>query len=121
MRVYKKTLTVSIIMFCVLAVVSVMLNFWNDCEWISFIVNWCVGIACSIFVVIITTYIQFKAENYKITIELATESIVWLSKFCEMRNLLDKSNNLKELAKLEEWQKIIRSKQKTQLCFCYGT
>ena len=107
MRVYKKTLTIAIIMFCALAVVSVMLNVWNDYEWVSFIINWCVGIACSIFVVIITTYIQFGAENNKLTVELATESMVWLSKFYAMRNLLDKSNNLKELAKSEEWQKVI--------------
>ena len=65
MKVYKITLYVSLIVFAVLTVLSVVLNFWNDNEWIAFIVNWCVGISCSIVVVIITTLIQFKVEQKK--------------------------------------------------------
>lgn len=65
MKVYKITLYVSLIVFAVLTVLSVILNFWNDNEWIAFIINWCVGIACSIVVVIITTLIQFKVEQKK--------------------------------------------------------
>ena len=65
MKVYKITLYVSLIVFAVLTFLSVVLNFWNDNEWIAFIVNWCVGISCSIVVVIITTLIQFKVEQKK--------------------------------------------------------
>ena len=65
MKVYKITLYVSLIVFAILTVFSVVLNFWNDNEWIAFVVNWCVGIACSIVVVIITTLIQFKVEQKK--------------------------------------------------------
>lgn len=65
MKVYKITLYVSLIVFAILTVLSVVLNFWNDNEWIVFVVNWCVGIACSIVVVIITTLIQFKVEQKK--------------------------------------------------------
>ena len=65
MKVYKITLYVSLIVFAILTVLSVVLNFWNDNEWIAFVVNWCVGIACSIVVVIITTLIQFKVEQKK--------------------------------------------------------
>ena len=45
MKVYKITLYVSLIVFAILTVFSVALNFWNDNEWIAFTVNWCVGIA----------------------------------------------------------------------------
>ena len=65
MKVYKITLYVSLIVFAILTVLSVVLNFWNENEWIAFVVNWCVGIACSIVVVIITTLIQFKVEQKK--------------------------------------------------------
>ena len=65
MKVYKITLYVSLIVFAILTVLSVVLNFWNDNEWIAFVLNWCVGIACSIVVVIITTLIQFKVEQKK--------------------------------------------------------
>ncbi|MGN0179140.1 MAG: hypothetical protein ACI4DY_06840 [Monoglobaceae bacterium] len=65
MKVYKITLYVSLIVFAILTILSIALNFWNDNKWIAFIVNWCVGIACSIVVVIITTLIQFKVEQKK--------------------------------------------------------
>ena len=47
MKVYKITRYVSLIVFAILTALSVVLNFWNDNEWIAFIVNWCVGIACT--------------------------------------------------------------------------
>ena len=65
MKVYKITLYVSLIVFSILTFLSVVLNFWNDNGWVAFVVNWCVGIACSIVVVIITTLIQFKVEQKK--------------------------------------------------------
>lgn len=102
MIVYKKTLTISIGIFFLFAVISVMLNFWNDYEWITFIINWCVGIACSAFVVMITTYIQYRIKKYKITIEIASESLVWLHKLYNLMDLVDESNELKK----EELEKI---------------
>ena len=72
MKVYKITLYVSLIVFSILTVLSVALNFWNEKEWIAFVVNWCVGIACSIVVVIITTLIQFKVEQNKAIIKLVS-------------------------------------------------
>ena len=71
-KVYKITLYASLIVFSVLTVLSVILNFWNENEWLSFINDWCVGIACSIIVVVITTLIQFKVEQKKIINELAS-------------------------------------------------
>ena len=48
-----------------LTIVSIILNFLECNNWITFAINWCVGIACSIGVVIITTLIQFKVEQNK--------------------------------------------------------
>ena len=72
MKVYKITLYASLIVFSVLTVLSVILNFWNENEWLSYINDWCVGIACSIIVVVITTLIQLKEEQKKIINELAS-------------------------------------------------
>lgn len=107
MRVYKKTLTISFFACFILAIISAILNIWNEFKWISFAVNWCVGIACSLVVVIITTHIQYKAEKHRISIELTTESLIWLNKLSELKRLLDKSNEHKEVAETEEWQETI--------------
>lgn len=72
MKVYKITLYTSLIVFSILTVLSVVLNFWNDNVWFSFINDWCVGIACSVIVVVITTFIQFKTEQKKSINELAS-------------------------------------------------
>ena len=66
MKIYKLTLWISIIIFSILFTLSSVLYFWNDFEIISFIIDWCVGVACSILVVIITTLIQFKVEQKRI-------------------------------------------------------
>ena len=73
MDVYKITLKISSFIFFLLTFLSIILNVWNDCEWIAFIINWCVGIACSIVVVIITTFIQFRIEQRKAIKALASE------------------------------------------------
>lgn len=65
MKVYKITLYVSLIVFFILTAISVILNFYKDNDWVGFAINWCVGITCSIAVVIITTFIQFKVEQRK--------------------------------------------------------
>ena len=83
MKVYKITLYVSLIVFSILTVLSVALNFWNENEWIAFVVNWCVGIACSIVVVIITTLIQFKVEQKKAInkLVLITRALIFHNEF----------------------------------------
>jgi hypothetical protein len=63
MRVYKVTLIVSTIIFSVLTVAAVCLHFLGTNFDLAFLVNWLVGIACSIVVVIITTSIQFRVEQ----------------------------------------------------------
>lgn len=78
MKVYKITLYVSLIVFAILTVLSGVLIFWNNNEWIAFVINWCVGIACSIVVVVITTFIQFKVEQKKAIDQLATAVRVML-------------------------------------------
>ena len=73
MKVYKMTLQVCMLVLFALTILSVVLSLWNGNEWISFAVDWCVGIACSIIVVIITTVIQFKAEQNRAIKELGAE------------------------------------------------
>lgn len=63
MKVYKITIYATTIIFLILAIISVCLNFKNDTIWISFLLNWCVGIACSAIVVTLSALIQFKVEQ----------------------------------------------------------
>ena len=73
LKIYKLTLYVSTIILVSLTALSIVLNIWSECnQWIVFVVNWCVGIACSIAVVVITTFIQFKVEQGKIINEIAS-------------------------------------------------
>ena len=60
MKVYKTTLVISVIIFFLLVMISTVLNFFNvsDRNWITFFINWSVGIGCSTVVVIVTTLIQ---------------------------------------------------------------
>lgn len=65
MKVYKITFYISLAIFLFFAILSVIFNFGiNNC-WSSFVVNWCVGIACSAVIVVVTTIIQFKVEQKK--------------------------------------------------------
>ncbi len=73
MKLDKITLIVSSIVFSVLTILSVIFNFVNDTIWGDFVLNWCVGISCSIFVVITTTLIQFKLEQKKIIEQMASK------------------------------------------------
>ena len=65
MKVYKTTLIISVIIFLLLAITSTILNFFNlpNRNWISFFINWSVGIGCSTVVVIVTTLIQYRIEQ----------------------------------------------------------
>ena len=65
MKVFKTTLIISVIIFFLLAITSTVLNFFNlpNRNWISFFINWSVGIGCSTVVVIVTTLIQYRIEQ----------------------------------------------------------
>ena len=65
MKVFKTTLIISVIIFFLLAIISILLNFFNSSDryWISFFINWSVGISCSTVVVIVTTLIQYRIEQ----------------------------------------------------------
>jgi len=65
MKVFKTTLIISVIIFFLLAIISIFLNFFNSSDryWFSFFINWSVGIGCSTVVVIVTTLIQYRIEQ----------------------------------------------------------
>lgn len=65
MKVFKTTLIISVIIFFLLAIISIFLNFFNSSDryWIFFFINWSVGIGCSTVVVIVTTLIQYRIEQ----------------------------------------------------------
>ena len=67
MKLYKNTLIISAIAFVVLIILSCILEFTciSNLEATSFLNNYFIGTACSIVVVIITTFIQFKYEQRK--------------------------------------------------------
>ena len=77
MKVYKVTLIVSSITFAVLTVAAICFHFLFDGDNAAFLVNWLVGIACSIVVVIMTTFIQFRVEQRK-AIAKTEEAVFWL-------------------------------------------
>ena len=123
MKVYKITLYVSWLVFAIFAALSVALNFWNGNVWISFINDWCVGIACSIVVVFVTTLIQFKVEQKKILNELASsvrallfENVINGEAFEEGA---EKEMNAKQIATYKElWRKETEEtiEQITEIC-----
>ena len=78
MIVYKKTLTISIGIFFLFAVISVMLNFWNDYEWITFIINWCVGMR-----VVSSKYIEAYTENTHKCLSISCEYATFSKKSSE--------------------------------------
>ena len=67
MKLYKNTLIISAIVFVFLIFLSCIFEFTciSDLKVISFLNNYFIGAACSIVVVIITTFIQFKYEQRK--------------------------------------------------------
>ena len=114
MKVYKITLYVSLIVFAVLTVLSVILNFWNDNEWIAFVVNWCVGVACSIVVVIITTLIQFKVEQKKAInkLVLIARALIFHNEFFGSiftSDVIRNADTVKDLDKIENnWRNSLK-------------
>lgn len=68
MKLYKNTLIISIIVFCVCIALSIVFEFTciSKFQVVSFLSDYMIGIACSIIVVIITTFLQFKYEQRKL-------------------------------------------------------
>ncbi len=74
MKLYKSTLIISIFVLIICVLLSFYFEFCTKrTQLISFSINYLVGIACSIVVVIITTYLQFKFEQRKILSSLLSE------------------------------------------------
>lgn len=68
MKLYKNTLIISIVVFAVCVLLSLVFEFTclSKFNIISFLSDYIIGIACSIVVVIITTFLQLKYEQRKI-------------------------------------------------------
>lgn len=73
LKLYKRTIIVSIWIFIILLTSSVTLKilFPNN-DTISFLQNYIIGITCSILVVIITTFLQYKSEYEKVMSEFTS-------------------------------------------------
>lgn len=67
-KLYKNTLIISIIVFCVCIALSIVFEFTciSKFQVVSLLSDYMIGIACSIIVVIITTFLQFKYEQRKL-------------------------------------------------------
>ena len=67
MKLYKNTLIISIVILVICVLLSVVFNFTylSEIGFISFISDYMIGTACSIIVVIVTTFLQFKYEQRK--------------------------------------------------------
>lgn len=67
MKLYKNTLIISIVILVICVLLSVVFNFTclSEIRFISFISDYMIGTACSIIVVIVTTFLQFKYEQRK--------------------------------------------------------
>lgn len=73
LKLYKRTIIVSIWIFIILLTISVVLKiFIPENDTISFIQNYIIGITCSILVVIITTFFQYKSEYERVMSEFTS-------------------------------------------------
>ena len=111
MKVYKVTFYVSLAIFLVFAILSVIFNFCISNCWSSFVANWFVGIACSAAIVVVTTLIQFKIEQRKAInkLVLIAESLIFHNQLFGgifVSDVPRNANTIKELDRLESnWRK----------------
>lgn len=68
---YKRTIIASIGAALAFFIVSVVCEIWKF-EHYAFLQNYCIGIACSLVVVVITSQLQFKHEHNKLLAEYCT-------------------------------------------------
>ena len=80
MKLYKNTLIISSIVFGVCVLLSIIFNFAciSDQKIIMFFSDYIIGIACSIIVVIITTFLQFKYEQKKVLDSILSDVRIFL-------------------------------------------
>lgn len=82
MKLYKKTLVISYIIFFIVLAISVVIELLNlNLRWLDFFKNYSTGIACSIIVVIVTTYLQFKHEREKKLNEISSKIGMFFFKY----------------------------------------
>lgn len=73
LKLYKRTIIVSVWIFVILLTISIALKiFIPENDIISFIQNYIIGITCSILVVIITTFLQYKSEYERVMSEFTS-------------------------------------------------
>lgn len=73
LKLYKRTIIVSIWIFVISLTISIALKiFIPENDTISFIQNYIIGITCSILVVIITTFLQYKSEYERVMSEFTS-------------------------------------------------
>lgn len=75
MKLYKNTLKISVVVFVLCVLLSIIFEFTciANIQLIQFVNDYLIGIACSIIVVIITTFLQFKYEQKKALKSLLSE------------------------------------------------
>lgn len=74
MKLYKKTLVISYIIFFIVFAVSIIIELLNfNLKGLALLKDYSTGIACSIIVVIVTTYLQFKHEQEKKLSEISSK------------------------------------------------
>lgn len=76
MKLYKNTLIISVVVFCICVLLSLLFEFTciSEIKIVSILSDYMIGIACSIIVVIITTYLQFKYEQKKLINSVLSET-----------------------------------------------
>lgn len=101
MKLTKITLQVSIVSTAILFILSLITEFFLcDNKVNNFIVSWMMGVACSLVVVIITTYLQFKQQERDVTFELGTKILVLLHNKKRFDETFDDSILDSELTKI---------------------
>lgn len=75
MKLYKNTLIISVVVFVACFLLSLVFEFTclSELNIVSFLSDYIIGIACSIVVVIITTFLQFKYEQRKILYSILSD------------------------------------------------
>jgi len=64
LALHQKTVTISIWIIVILILFATLIEGLNtDNHWLSFVENLMIGIICSAFVVVVTVFLQFKAEQ----------------------------------------------------------
>lgn len=64
LSLHQKTVTISIWIIMILTISSILIEgFDSKNHWLAFVENLMIGIVCSAFVVVVTVFLQFKAEQ----------------------------------------------------------